>query len=66
LVQAVGRTGSLVGPIIAGVLLAHGMTGQQLLLAGIVPALLAAGSLTAMSRLARRTLPATGVLAPKS
>jgi len=66
LVQAVGRTGSLVGPIIAGVLLAHGMTGQQLLLAGIVPALLAAGSLTAMSRLARRTLPATAVLAPKS
>jgi len=52
--------------LIAGVLLAHGMTGQQLLLAGIVPALLAAGSLTAMSRLARRTLPATAVLAPKS
>jgi MFS transporter, AAHS family, 4-hydroxybenzoate transporter len=66
LVQAVGRMGSLVGPIVAGVLLSHGMTHQQVLLAGVAPALVAAGSLAAMSRVARRTPPATAVLAPKS
>jgi AAHS family 4-hydroxybenzoate transporter-like MFS transporter len=66
LVQAVGRTGSLVGPIIAGILLAHGMTHQQLLLAGMAPALLAAGCLAAMSRVGRRTSPAARMLAPKS
>jgi MFS family permease len=55
LVQAVSRTGSLLGPIIAGVLLAHGMTHRQLLLVGIAPALVAAGALAAMSRVARRT-----------
>jgi MFS transporter, AAHS family, 4-hydroxybenzoate transporter len=65
LVQAVGRTGSLVGPIIAGVLLGRGITHQQLLLAGTVPALVAAGSLAAMSRIARRTPPATAVSASR-
>jgi AAHS family 4-hydroxybenzoate transporter-like MFS transporter len=61
LVQAVGRTGSLVGPIIAGVLLAHGMTHQQLLLVGVAPALLAAGCLAAMSRVGRRPSPAARI-----
>jgi AAHS family 4-hydroxybenzoate transporter-like MFS transporter len=66
LVQAVGRMGSLVGPILAGVLLAHGMTQQQVLLAGVVPALVAAGCLAALSRVPRRASPATAMLAPKS
>jgi AAHS family 4-hydroxybenzoate transporter-like MFS transporter len=55
LVQAVGRTGSLIGPIVAGVLLAHGMTHRQLLLVGIAPALVAAGALAAMNRVTRRS-----------
>jgi hypothetical protein len=42
------------------------MTHQQVLLAGVAPALLAAGSLAVMSRVARRTPPATAMLAPKS
>lgn len=63
LVQAAGRTGSLVGPIVAGILLTHGMTHQHVLLAGVAPALLAAGSLAAMSLVARRRSPASVTLA---
>src|SRR3984957_3426366 len=65
LVQATGRLGSLGGPILAGVLLAHGMTPQQVLLVGVVPALLAAGSLAALSRVARRRSATSLTLAPE-
>lgn len=65
LVQAVGRVGSLVGPIVAGVLLAGGLTHQQVLLAGVAPALLAAGCLAAVGLVVRRRCRAIAAAGPK-
>jgi len=41
----IGRIGSIVGPLLVGVLLAKGLQPWQVLLAGAVPALLALGSI---------------------
>jgi AAHS family 4-hydroxybenzoate transporter-like MFS transporter len=57
--QAVGRTGSLIGPLLAGVLLAGGMSGERLLLAGAIPGLVAALSLACLIPLTRRHWRAT-------
>jgi AAHS family 4-hydroxybenzoate transporter-like MFS transporter len=41
----IGRIGSIVGPLLAGVLLSNGWQPWQVLLAGAVPALFALGSI---------------------
>jgi AAHS family 4-hydroxybenzoate transporter-like MFS transporter len=47
--MGLGRTGSAIGPIIGGMLLAYGLGREALFLAAAVPAALAAGTLLAMS-----------------
>jgi AAHS family 4-hydroxybenzoate transporter-like MFS transporter len=47
----VGRIGSIIGPIIGGLMLAAQWTPQQIFMAGAVPALCAAAAVIASGRL---------------
>lgn len=53
---AAGRVGSILGPLIGGVLLAAGLAFEQLFLTAAVPALVAAAALFAAGRMRRRGL----------
>jgi len=43
----VGRLGSIIGPILGGVMVSHDWTLQKIFFAGALPALLAAGAILA-------------------
>ena len=47
----IGRIGSIIGPIIGGLMLAVQWTPQQIFMAGAVPALCAAGAVLASGKL---------------
>jgi AAHS family 4-hydroxybenzoate transporter-like MFS transporter len=53
LTQAMGRIGSLMGPLVGGALLARGVMPLTVFRLGMVPALLAAGALMLLQRLMR-------------
>jgi len=59
--QAIGRCGSLVGPLLGGFLLSFGMLAQNLFQWGAIPALLAMSALIGLQFFERRPeLPSTG------
>jgi AAHS family 4-hydroxybenzoate transporter-like MFS transporter len=47
----VGRLGSIIGPILGGVMVSHDWTLQEIFFAGALPALLAAGAILATGAL---------------
>jgi AAHS family 4-hydroxybenzoate transporter-like MFS transporter len=60
-VLGIGRIGSIVGPLVGGMLLALDMSAQRLFLISVVPVLIAAIAAAAVQAIGRPTALATGV-----